>query len=109
MAIYIYYSVWTNINIFRMKFKVINDNTGEVIKSNLTIYEARKISRELNALEVDYFYITCNQKEEVKDNVRNGEVVTELIDREIRQFITIMTDNYPNDTDLGAEIRKYIT
>ena len=91
-----------------MKFKVINDNTGEVIKSNLTIYEARKISRELNALEVDYFYITCNQKEEVKDNVRNGEVVTELVDREIKQFITKMINEYPNDTNLGAAIRKYI-
>lgn len=108
MVVHLEIKLVNGIKIYNMKFKVINDNTGEVIKSNLTIYEARKISRELNALEVDYFYITCNQKEEVKDNIRNGEVVTELIDREIRQFITIMTNNYPNDTDLGAEIRKYV-
>jgi GMP synthase PP-ATPase subunit len=96
------------IKIYNMKFKVINDNTGEVIKSNLTIYEARKISRELNALEVDYFYITCNQKEEVKDNIRNGEVVTELVEREIQRFLSKLTNQYPNDANLGAAIRKYI-
>lgn len=98
-----------------MKFKVINDSTKKVAKSNLTIHEARKIAHDLNKLEVDYFYITCNQKDKEDwvgvggGNIRNGEVVTELVEREIRQFITIMTNNYPNDADLGAEIRKYIT
>ena len=103
-----------------MKFKVINNSTKKVAKSNLTIHEARKIAYDLNKLEVDYFYITCNNIKisNVSEedwigvgggNIRNGEVVTELIEREIRQFITIMTNNYPNDTELGAEIRKYIT
>jgi len=71
-----------------MKFKVINDSTKKVAKSNLTIHEARKIAHDLNKLEVDYFYITCNQKDKEDwvgvggGNIRNGEVVTELIERE---------------------------
>jgi hypothetical protein len=93
-----------------MKFKVINEDSKEVIAVNLDIDIARKIARAYNRTHKADIFMISSQAEEMSyiPPHKNGEVITELIDREIRQFITIMTDNYPNDTELGAEIRKYI-
>ena len=38
---------------------------------------------------------------------RNGEEISEVIKREIKEFLTKMINKYPNDATLGAEIRKY--
>ena len=99
------------VKINNMKFKVINEESKRVMAMNLDIDEARSIARTNNKINKTDIFTISLQTEEINYHPphKNGEVVTELIDKEIRQFITIMTDNYPNDTDLGAEIRKYIT
>ena len=71
-----------------MKFKVINEKTKETIERNLTIKEARKIAWGLNTLnKVDYYYISLEKGIELKD-------------------IKYLINKYPNDADLGGEIRK---
>ena len=71
-----------------MKFKVINEETKEIVERNLTIKEARKIAWGLNTSnKVDYFYISLEKGIELKD-------------------IKYLINKYPNDADLGAEIRR---
>ena len=101
-----------------MKFKVINERTKEVIGSELDIHGARVLKRKYNTTEkVDYFYIQ-EQKEldkpyraefisSAKRVAHNGEEISEVIKREIKELLTTMINQYPNDASLGAEIRKY--
>ena len=71
-----------------MKFKVINEETKEIVERNLTIKEARKVAWGLNTLnKVDYYYISLEKGIELKD-------------------IKYLISKYPNDADLGAEIRR---
>jgi hypothetical protein len=71
-----------------MKFKVINEKTKEVVERNLSIHKARKVAWSLNTSnEVDYFYISLEKGIELRD-------------------IKYLLNKYPNDADLGAEIRK---
>ena len=71
-----------------MKFKVINEKTKEIVERNLTIKEARKVAWNLNTSEkVDYFYISLEKDIKLKD-------------------IKYLINKYPNDADLGAEIRR---
>ena len=76
------------IKIKDMKFKVINEETKEVVERNLTIQKARKVAWSLNTSnKVDYFYISLEKGVELKD-------------------IKFLINKHPNDADLGAEIRK---
>ena len=71
-----------------MKFKVINEKTKEIVERNLTIKEARKVAWNLNTSEkVDYYYISLEKDIKLKD-------------------IKYLINKYPNDADLGAEIRR---
>ena len=71
-----------------MKFKVINEETKEIVERNLTIKEARKVAWSLNTSnKVDYFYISLEKDIKLKD-------------------IKYLINKYPNDADLGAEIRR---
>ena len=71
-----------------MKFKVINEKTKEIVERNLTIKEARKVAWNLNTSnKVDYFYISLEKDIKLKD-------------------IKYLINKYPNDADLGAEIRR---
>ena len=100
-----------------MKFKVINERTKEVVGSGLAIHGAREVARKYNVTEkVDYFYIK-EQKEvdkpyraefisSVKRVAHNGEEVSSVIKREIKQFLTKLIKKHPNDTSLGAAIRE---
>ena len=89
-----------------MKFKVINDENKRVIAMNLTIDVARKIARAYNKKhETDIF--TINSQTHWESNPKNGEEISEVIKREIKQFLAEMIKKHPNDTNLGAEIRKY--
>ncbi len=72
-----------------MKFKVINERTKEVVGSGLAIYGARELAKKYNVTEkVDYFYIK-EEKELDLDSLK------------------YLIKKYPNDANLGAEIRKY--
>jgi hypothetical protein len=84
-----------------MKFKVINERTKEVVGSGLAICAAREVAKKYNNIEkVDYFCI-----KEQKPH-KNGEEISEVIKREIKELLTNMINQYPNDASLGAEIRK---
>lgn len=90
----------------RMKFKVINERTKEVIGSELDIHGARVLKRKYNTTEkVDYFYIQEQRK--IDKHPRNAEEISSVIKREIKQFLTKLIKKHPNDASLGAEIRKY--
>ena len=101
-----------------MKFKVINERTKEIVGSGLAIHGAREVAKKYNETEkVDYFYIK-EQKEldkpyraefisSAKRVAHNGEEISEVIKREIKELLTNMINQYPNDATLGAEIRKY--
>jgi hypothetical protein len=85
-----------------MKFKVVNERTKEVVGSGLDIHGARVLKRKYNTTEkVDYFWI-----QEQKPH-KNAEEISEVIKREIKELLTNMINQYPNDASLGAEIRKY--
>ena len=87
-----------------MKFKVINDENKRVIAMNLTIDVARKIAKAYNKKhETDIFTINS----QFDPPHRNGEEISEVIKREIKQFLAEMIKKHPNDANLGAEIRKY--
>ena len=89
-----------------MKFKVINERTKEVVGNGLAIHGAREVARKYNITEkVDYFYI--QEQKELDKPHRNGEEISEVIKREIKELLTNMINQYPNDASLGAEIRKY--
>ena len=71
-----------------MKFKVINEETKEIVERNLTIQKARKVAWNLNTSnKVDYFYISLEKGIELKD-------------------IKYLINKYPNDASLGEEIRR---
>jgi len=87
-----------------MKFKVINEENNRIIAMNLTIDVARKIARAYNTKhKTDIFTISS----QFDPPHRNGEEISELIKREIKQFLTEMIKKHPNDASLGAEIREY--
>tara|TARA_R110000744_G_scaffold226381_2_gene344744 strand:+ start:720 stop:1001 length:282 start_codon:yes stop_codon:yes gene_type:complete len=88
-----------------MKFKVINDKSKEVIESNLTVMQAREMAWSLNKSEdVDHFYVSSKPEETPH---RNGEVVSNVVKREIKELLSDMMNQYPNDASLGAAIRVY--
>ena len=89
-----------------MKFKVINERTKEIVGSGLAIHGAREVAKKYNETEkVDYFYI--KEQKELDKPHRNGEEISEVIKREIKEFLDKMMKKHPNDASLGAEIRKY--
>ena len=60
----------------------------EIVERNLTIKEARKVAWGLNTSnKVDYFYISLEKGIELRD-------------------IKYLINKFPNDAELGAEIRK---
>ncbi len=72
-----------------MKFKVVNERTKEVVGNGLAIHGAREVAKKYNLTEkVDYFYIK-EEKELDLDSLK------------------YLIKKYPNDANLGAEIRKY--
>jgi len=87
-----------------MKFRVINEKTKEVIAKDLTIREARELAWGVDGDDKADHYISTQREEQPH---RNGEVVSDVVDREINKLLTRMMDQYPNDATLGAEIRKY--
>ena len=94
----------TGVKINTMKFKVINERKNRVVAMNLDIHEARKIARAHNAKQnTDMFTINS----QLDKPHRNGEEISEVIKREIKELLTNMINQYPNDASLGAEIRKY--
>ena len=83
---------------------------------NLDIHEARKIARSHNAKQnTDMFTINSQLDKpyraefisSAKRVAHNGEEISEVIKREIKELLTNMINQYPNDASLGAEIRKY--
>jgi len=55
-----------------MKFKVINEETKEIVERNLTIKEARKVAWGLNTSnKVDYFYISLEKDIKLRYKVFN--------------------------------------
>ena len=87
-----------------MIFKVINDENKRAVATDLTIDVARKIARSYNTKhKTDIFTISS----QFVPPHRNGEEISEVIKREIKEFLTKMINKYPNDATLGAEIRKY--
>ena len=99
-----------------MKFKVINERKNRVVAMNLDIHEARKIARSHNAKQnTDMFTINSQLDKpyraefisSAKRVAHNGEEISEVIKREIKELLTNMINQYPNDASLGAEIRKY--
>lgn len=87
-----------------MKFKVIKEKTGEVVAKDLTIREARELAWGVDGDDKAEHYIST-QREETPH--RNGEVVSNVVNREINKLLTRMMDQYPNDASLGAAIRIY--
>ena len=77
------------IKIKTMKFKVINDENNRVIAMNLDIDVARKIARAYNKKHKSDIF-TINSQLEVN----------------MERLLNDMIKQYPNDADLGAEIRK---
>jgi len=76
------------LKIKRMKFKVVNERTKEVVGSGLAIHGARELAKKYNITEkVDYFYIS-EEKELDLDSLK------------------YLINKHPNDASLGAEIRK---
>ena len=91
------------IKIKDMKFKVINEEHNRIVGMNLTIDAARKLAKKLNTNnKTDVFTINS----QFDPPHRNGEEISEVIKREIKEFLTKMINKYPNDASLGAEIRK---
>ena len=86
-----------------MIFKVINDENKRAVATGLTIDAARKLAKKLNTNnKTDVFTINS----QFDPPHRNGEEISEVIKREIKEFLTKMINKYPNDATLGAEIRK---
>ena len=88
-----------------MKFRVIKEKTGEVIAEDLTIREARELAWGVDGDDKADHYISTQREEQPH---RNGEVVSDVVDREIKSLLNRMMDQYPNDATLGSEIRKYM-
>ena len=89
MVVHMEIKLVTGVKINTMKFKVINERTKEVVGSGLAIHGAREVARKYNLTEkVDYFYIK-EEKELDLDSLK------------------YLIKKYPNDANLGAEIRKY--
>ena len=87
-----------------MKFKVVNDENKRAVAMDLTIDVARKIARDYNNKhKTDIFTISS----QFDPPHRNGEEISEVIKREIKEFLDKMMKKHPNDASLGAEIRKY--
>jgi len=87
-----------------MKFKVINDENKRVVAMNLTIDVAREIAKAYNTKhKTDIFTINSQFDQPYK----NGEEISEVIKREIKELLTDMINQYPNDASLGAAIREY--
>ena len=101
------------IKIKTMKFKVINDENNKVIAMNLDIDVARKIARAYNKKHKSDIFTINSQADYVARSgknhgspYKNGEEVSELIKREIKQFLAEMIKKHPNDASLGAAIRE---
>ena len=87
-----------------MIFKVINDEHNRIVGMNLTIDAARKLAKKLNTNnKTDIFTINS----QFDPPHRNGEEISEVIKREIKELLTDMINQHPNDASLGAAIRKY--
>ena len=87
-----------------MIFKVINDENKRAVATDLTIDVARKIARSYNTKHKTDIFMISSQFDPPH---RNGEEISEVIKREIKEFLDKMMKKYPNDATLGAEIRKY--
>ena len=87
-----------------MKFKVVNEENDRIIAMNLDIHEARKIARAHNTEHKSDIFTISSQLDKPH---RNGEEISEVIKREIKDFLTKLIKKHPNDASLGAEIRKY--
>ena len=94
----------TGVKIKTMKFKVINERKNKVVAMNLDIHEARKIARAHNTKHKSDMFTINSQLEKPH---HNGEEISEVIKREIKDFLTKLIKKHPNDASLGAEIRKY--
>jgi len=87
-----------------MKFKVINEEHNRIVGMNLAIDAARELAKKLNTNnKTDIFTINS----QFDPPHRNGEEISEVIKREIKELLTNMIKKHPNDASLGAEIRKY--
>ena len=87
-----------------MIFKVINDENKRAVATGLTIDVARKIARSYNSKhKTDIFTISS----QFDPPHRNGEEISGVIKREIKELLTDMINQHPNDASLGAAIRKY--
>jgi len=87
-----------------MKFKVVNDENKRAVAMDLTIDVARKIARDYNNKhKTDIFTISS----QFDPPHRNGEEISGVIKREIKELLTDMINQHPNDASLGAAIRKY--
>jgi hypothetical protein len=79
---------------------------------NLTIDAARELAKKLNTNnKTDIFTINsqfdAGTHEFMLGPHRNGEEISEVIKREIKELLTDMINQYPNDASLGAAIRIY--
>jgi hypothetical protein len=99
-----------------MIFKVINDENKRVIAAGLTIDVARKIARSYNSKHKTDIFTISSQLDKpyraefissAKRVAHNGEEISEVIKREIKEFLADMINHYPNDASLGAAIRIY--
>ena len=106
----------TGVKINTMKFKVINERKNRVVAMNLDIHEARKIARAHNTEHKSDIFTISSQLDKpycaefissAKRVAHNGEEISEVIKREIKDFLTKLIKKHPNDASLGAEIRKY--
>jgi len=77
------------IKIKTMKFKVINDENNRVIAMNLDIDVARKIAKTYN-----------------KKHKTDVFTISSQLEVNMERLLNDMIKQYPNDADLGAEIRK---
>ena len=105
-----------HVNGVNMKFKVINEEHNRIVGMNLTIDAARELAKKLNTNnKTDIFTINSQLDKpyraefisSAKRVAHNGEEISEVIKREIKEFLDKMMKKYPNDATLGAEIRKY--
>ena len=91
------------IKIKDMKFKVINEENNKIIAMNLDIDEARLVARANNRkYKTDIFTISS----QLEKPHRNAEEISKVIKREIKELLTNMINQYPNDASLGAAIRE---
>ena len=82
------------IKIKDMKFKVINEENDKIMAMNLDIHEARKIARAHNTEHKSDIFTISSQLEVNMERLLNVKSIKWMIKQ------------YPNDADLGAEIRK---